>query len=201
MFVVPMLFPWAQLVAEADWSLDRFRLSTSSIVTMSDHGDKGNDLSDLLSCSDTNSVRSDDTEPDPPSSDTDDSNPPGTPIETRHPTRVTIQSPGQSFSEKDRITMPRSMLQGEGSARGSLEYDTVPEKTIMSASIGVPNGPAASWNLPPQFLEWLREKAGVGGDDYEVVCKYLGEVWRLQLQWDQAGRDGFMTQVRIPVIL
>ncbi|KAH9913777.1 uncharacterized protein B0H18DRAFT_1126014 [Fomitopsis serialis] len=147
--------------------------------------DSGDNLSDLLSCSDTHSVGSDDTEPDVPSSDTNDSNPPRTPISSRQPTKVTIQSPGRSFSEQQLIKMPQAVLQGERS-RGSLElYPTL-------AKLAVPAIPALSSGLPPRFLEWLAARSEIGREERDLMCKYLGDIRQLQFQWYQANRDGFV---------
>ena len=156
---------------------------------MSRYHKDSHSIRDQLFYSDNSSVHSDGTEPDPASSDTDDSNPPGTPVETRQPADVKIQSPGRSFSEKDPFSTERSILQ-EGGSRGSLTYS-------MSAKLALSARADTSYPLSPQLLEWLRGQVGTSMHDYELMRECLAEIRQLQLQWEQVGRDGFMTRVRV----
>lgn len=155
---------------------------------MSCHNDDNLKITDHRSNSDNGSVQSDGTEPDVHSSDSDDSNPPGTPDEIRQLTDVMIQSPGRSFSEKDTLGVHRSILRGEGT-RGSLAYSVSTKLTsLMKTDV--------SCNLPRQFLEWLCGQVMDGMHEHMLV-ECFKEIRELQSQWEQAGRDGFVTRVRI----
>ena len=150
---------------------------------MSSHSDDSNHAADYLTGSDNSSVHSDGTELDAPSSDTDDSNPPGTPIETRQHADVMIQSPGRSFTEKDSVRMLR-----RGDSRAPLGYANPAEAHKLQTRGGIP------YELPRPFLEWL--SATVESEqEFRGVCPHLETIRRLQFEWEQVGRDGFLTAV------
>ena len=116
-----------------------------------------------------------------PGSDSDYAEP-GTPVDLQHPVEVALYSPSHSLDEdrRDALTHSKHMLREENSQR-SLAMS--PDRFTL------PSG-----NILPQFFNRIRSP-DISEEDAYRLCNHFTRIRNLQLEWQNAGCQGFMTKV------
>ncbi|KAH9911077.1 uncharacterized protein B0H18DRAFT_962555, partial [Fomitopsis serialis] len=114
-----------------------------------------------------------------PGSDSDYTEP-GTPVDLHHPVEVALYSPSRSLDEDQgyAVTLPKSISREDYSRR--------------SLAISPSSGPTSA-DIMPQFLKLIRSPDLCEGDEYRL-SKYFTQIRNLQLEWQNAGCEGWVTK-------